>query len=101
MQGHKRTKVPHPKAHEAFKSGFHTYDTTGRVLLGKRRHKHFFVDALGEKTTFEKRVIFPRTVAMPPDPSSLFCIRVGCVRSRCHSESYVNEERLKEVILSG
>jgi hypothetical protein len=59
MQGHEKTKAPHPKAHEAFESGFHAYDTTGSVLLGKRRHKQFFADALGEKTTFEKRVIFP------------------------------------------
>jgi hypothetical protein len=102
MQGHEKTKVPHPRAHEAFERGFHAYDTTGSVLLGKRRHKHFFADALREKTTFEKTVIFPRTGAMQPDPSSLFCIRVACVRSlRCHSESYVNEKRLKEVILSG
>jgi len=66
MQGHEKTSVPHPRAHGAFESGLRPYDTTGRVLLGKRRHKHFFADALWEKTTFEKRVIFPRTVAMQP-----------------------------------
>ena len=40
--------------------------------VGQTQTPALFVDAPGEKTTFEKTGIFPRTVAMPPDPLNPF-----------------------------
>ena len=72
IEGHEKTRVPHPRAHEAFDRGFHAYDTTWRVLLGKRRHKPVFGDALLANISLDKNVIFPRSVAMQHDPPPLF-----------------------------